>query len=124
MTKKLPSFDRLVEMAKNDPEALERLRQEHVNALIDNSPETFKQRLRGIQFQLDAQRRTSQNPMESCIKASKMMHDSLANLRDYLKFHSVSEQKSPVANIVQRAEEEYSRSNIKSADILPFKQPA
>lgn len=115
MTKILPSFDRMVEMAQKDPDALERLRQDHIAALIEKSPEAFRQRLRGLQFQFDVQRRTSKNPMDACIKASKMMHDSLSTLRDYLKDHESSLHSD--SDLGQNIEQI-------SADILPFRQPA
>jgi hypothetical protein len=85
MNKPLPSFERLREMAEKDPDALERLRQEHVKAAIEAAPEAYRQRLEGLQFQIDGQRRLSKNPMSSCINISKMMHDSLHKLRNYIE---------------------------------------
>lgn len=85
MNKPLPSFERLREMAEKDPDALERLRQEHVKAAIEAAPEAYRQRLEGLQFQIDGQRRLSNNPMSSCITISKMMHDSLHKLRNYIE---------------------------------------
>lgn len=85
MNKPLPSFERLREMAEKDPDALERLRQEHVKAAIEAAPEAYRQRLEGLQFQIDGQRRVSKNPMSSCINISKMMHDSLHKLRNYIE---------------------------------------
>jgi len=84
MNKPLPSFERLREMAKTDPDALERLRQEHVKAAIEAAPEQYRQRLAGLQFQIDGQRRLANNPMSACITISKMMHDSLHQLKTYI----------------------------------------
>lgn len=84
MNKILPSFERLREMAIQDPEALERLRQEYVKAAINDAPEEYRPRLEGLQFQIDGQRRLSKNPMSSCISISKMMHESLHQLRNFI----------------------------------------
>lgn len=81
MNKPLPSFSRLRELAENDPDALERLRQQHVQAAIDAAPEEYRARLEGLQFQIDGQRRLAKNPMSSCINISKMMHDHLHKLK-------------------------------------------
>ena len=78
---KLPNFDELLRLAKEDPEALERLREDHIAHIIDNCPEQNKQRLRGLQFQIDAIRKTH-TPMGACLKISKMMHDKLFELRE------------------------------------------
>lgn len=80
----LPPFEELAEMAKSDPEALEQLRQELSEALIASAPESAQARLRGLQFQIDAQRRAAKNPVAACIRISAMMHDSLQQLNDAL----------------------------------------
>ncbi len=84
MNKLLPSFERLREMAIQDPDALERLRQEYVEAIINKAPEAYRLRLEGLQFQIDGQRRLSKNPMSACINISKMMHESLYQLREFI----------------------------------------
>jgi hypothetical protein len=84
VNKVLPSFECLQEMAIQDPEALERLRQQHVAAAIKTAPEEYRSRLEGLQFQIDGQRRVSKNPMASCINISKMMHESLHKLRGFI----------------------------------------
>ncbi len=77
-------FDELVVMAQSDPDSLEHYRQQQINNLIDNAPEYLKQRLRGLQFQIDAQRQLHHNPLGACIKISQMMHDSFAELNSLL----------------------------------------
>ena len=78
----LPDFDTLKHLAADNPDAFEALRQQHIDALIASAPATMQQRLRGLQFQIDAQRRLAKNPMGSCIRISRMMHDSFARLRE------------------------------------------
>lgn len=84
MKKPLPNFDRMVEMAKNDPDALERLRLEMVRETINEAPEELRQRLHGLQFQIDGKRLTSKNPMQACLEISRMMHESLMEMKTYI----------------------------------------
>ncbi len=81
MQQELPDFDTLKQLAENNPRALEELRQQFVNDLIDNAPADLQRRLRGLQFQIDAQRRIHKTPMAACIKISQMMYDSFSELR-------------------------------------------
>ena len=49
-----PSFEELLELAKNNPESLERLRQRLIDQTIRQAPLNDQRRLRGLQFQIDA----------------------------------------------------------------------
>ncbi len=80
----LPDFNTLKQMAQQDPAGLERLRQEKINELIENAPNACRNRLRGLQFQIDSQRRLSKNPMQACLNISRMMHNSFYLLREKL----------------------------------------
>ena len=77
----LPSFDKLRELAQNNPEELERLRIELVEQLIHEAPEPYRRKLRGLQFRIDMERRKAKSPMAACITISGMMHDSFDKLR-------------------------------------------
>ncbi len=79
--KTLPDFDTLKELAEKDPEALERLREEYVQDVIDSAPPELRRRLQGLQFQIDAQRRIHTTPLSSCMKLSQMMYKSFNELR-------------------------------------------
>ena len=80
-----PTFDELLKLAQEDPEKLEAYRQEQVEKLINEAPESSQRRLRGLQFQIDAQRKIHHDsPMGSCMSISKMMHESFAELRTWL----------------------------------------
>ena len=81
---KLPSFEDMVKMHKEDPEGLELLRKQAVKEIIDNAPENSKRRLEGLQFQIDCIRRTSKNPVDAMIKVSNMMKESFEDLRKNL----------------------------------------
>ncbi len=80
----MPSFDEMVRLAKTDPEALERIRLQLIEDTIAEAPEACHRRLRGLQFQIDMERRRAGNPMGACVRISKMMHDSLYTLRQTL----------------------------------------
>jgi hypothetical protein len=80
----MPSFDEMVRLAKTDPEALERIRLQLIEDTIADAPEACHRRLRGLQFQIDMERRRAGNPMGACVRISKMMHDSLYTLRQTL----------------------------------------
>jgi len=80
----LPEFDTLKEMAENNPEQLEQLRIELCDRLIQEAPEKYRRKLRGLQFRIDMERRRAKNPMAACIAISGMMHDSFDRLRQSL----------------------------------------
>jgi hypothetical protein len=77
----LPDFDDLKEMAENNPEQLEQLRMEMCDRLIQEAPEKYRRKLRGLQFRIDMERRRAKSPMAACIAISGMMHDSFDRLR-------------------------------------------
>ncbi|MEK9712596.1 MAG: DUF3135 domain-containing protein [Thalassolituus sp.] len=80
----MPSFDEMVRLAKHDPETLENIRLKLIEDTIAEAPESCHRRLRGLQFQIDMERRKAKNPMSACIRISKMMHDSLYTMRQTL----------------------------------------
>ena len=63
----MPSFDEMVRLAKNDPETLERIRLKLIEETIAEAPENCHRRLRGLQFQIDMERRRASNPMSACV---------------------------------------------------------
>jgi hypothetical protein len=77
----LPGFDTLRYLAEHDPERLERLRATLTEMLIARSPEESRQRLRGLQFQINARIRLAPNPVAACIAVSSMMHETLDQLQ-------------------------------------------
>ncbi|AUM11867.1 DUF3135 domain-containing protein [Ketobacter alkanivorans] len=84
MSYDLPEFDKLREMAQRDPEQLERLRIQLCDQLIQEAPEQYRRKLRGLQFRVDMERRRAKSPMAACIAISGMMHDSFDRLRQAL----------------------------------------
>ncbi len=81
MKSRLPAFDVLVEMARNDPEGLETLRRSLTEAVIDAaSTEQTRKRLKGLQFRVDMERKRASTPLGATIRISEMMCRSLADL--------------------------------------------
>ena len=76
----LPDHKTLSELAENSPEQLEFILRENINALIETTSGSHKRRLQGLQFQVDVQRKLAKNPIDSCIRISRMMHDSFLEL--------------------------------------------
>ncbi|UTA46320.1 DUF3135 domain-containing protein [Simiduia sp. 21SJ11W-1] len=76
----LPDFDELLKLAESQPEALEALRQQHIQALLDESSPKLRRRLQGLQFQIDGLRRSQQHPLGACIKISNLMNESVHSL--------------------------------------------
>lgn len=84
MSYDLPEFDKLREMAQRNPEELEKLRVQLCDQLIQDAPEKYRRKLRGLQFRVDMERRRAKSPMAACIAISGMMHDSFDRLRQVL----------------------------------------
>ncbi len=81
MTRKLPAFDVLVDMARNDPDRLEVLRQQLTSQIIENASSGHqRKRLEGLQFRIDLERERARSPLAATIKLSEMMCHSLAEL--------------------------------------------
>jgi chromosome condensin MukBEF complex kleisin-like MukF subunit len=81
----LPDHKTLSELAENSPDKLEFILRENINALIESTSGSHKRRLQGLQFQIDVQRKLAKNPVDSCIRISRMMHDSFIELNTALK---------------------------------------
>ncbi|MCZ6887679.1 MAG: DUF3135 domain-containing protein [Gammaproteobacteria bacterium] len=81
MANQLPSFDVMVNMAKNAPDELEHLRLALVDRVIREAGAEQRRRLLGLQFQVDMVRQRASNPMAACVKISEMMCQSLTEMR-------------------------------------------
>ncbi|TNF80314.1 MAG: DUF3135 domain-containing protein [Gammaproteobacteria bacterium] len=106
MTTRLPAFEVLVDMARNDPEGLETLRRSLTNAVIATaSSEKSRRRLKGLQFRVDVERRRAATPLAAAIRISEMMCRSLADLH---------------ASLVTPAEEDASPKPSVLNNVVPF----
>ncbi|NKB97461.1 MAG: DUF3135 domain-containing protein [Pseudomonadales bacterium] len=107
MRRKLPAFDVLVDMARNDPDRLETLRQKLTQHVINNAQtDEKKRRLEGLQFQVDMERRRAGSPLAATIRISEMMCHSLADLH-----------KSMVTPLVEESDP---ANQNRTADVLRF----
>ena len=84
MDKKLPSFDTLQKMASENPNQLDQLCHELSESIIDSAPKKSQQRLRGLQFKIDAKKKTAKSPKAACEEINAMMHDSMELLCEQL----------------------------------------
>ena len=81
MNQKLPEFDVLVDMARNDPQRLENLRRELTQGVIASAAtEQQRKRLEGLQFRVEFERQRARSPLAATIKLPEMMAKSPAEL--------------------------------------------
>src|SRR6187551_300035 len=81
MKVRLPAFEVLVDMARNDPQGLETLRRSLTNAVITAAPnEDARRRLLGLQFRIDMERRRAGSALAAAMRLSELMCHSLAKL--------------------------------------------
>ncbi len=81
-------FDLWSDLAKNDPEAFEAKRKEHLKKALMKIPAEKRERARCLQWKIDQVRDRAETPMAACVKISEMMWDSLVGrggLSDALK---------------------------------------
>ena len=79
-----PDFDRLRYLIDHSPEEVERIFRGNIELIFKKASENELRRLRGLQFQIDAQKRLAKSPMDCCVRMSRMMHDSFIELNDAL----------------------------------------
>lgn len=101
----LLNFDELMHLASHDPEKLESLRKTWISNTINSAPKHNQRRLRGLQFQIDAARELSHNPISSCLRISSMMHEQFSKLRQALN---------------QDDDQNITQDKIETAAVLPF----
>ena len=102
MKARLPGFEVLVDMARNDPEGLETLRRSLTDAVIAGaSSDSTRRRLQGLQFRVDVERRRAGTPLAAAIRISEMMCHSLASLHasmvtpDEVSYNTTTERSAP-----------------------------
>lgn len=98
MPTRLPEFDELVDLARNQPDELEALRKVLISEVISGaSSDEQRRRLEGLQFKVDMERRRAASPLAATIKLSEMMCQSLADLHRSLI--------TPIEDAIDNAEE-------------------
>lgn len=80
------SFEDWAELAKNDPLAFEKMRLAAIDNYIESVPEGNRERLRRLQWRIDQERRLAHNPLNACLRLTRMMWDNVlghGGLRDH-----------------------------------------
>jgi len=75
ISKRAFDFDKWKELAETNPEAFEFNRRRVIDALLAKAKHS--DRLRGLQWRIDAERDRSKTPMSACLRLSSMMLDSV-----------------------------------------------
>lgn len=84
MASQLPSFDVLMDLAQNNPEALEAIRQQMSEEIIQDASPGLRHKLEGINFKVNMERQRAKTPLQSCIRITALMHDSFEQMREEL----------------------------------------
>ena len=66
-------FDLWSQLARQEPEKFEAMRQQMIDELIAQAPLHLKQRMTGLQWQVDQIRKQANNPMAACLQISQKM---------------------------------------------------
>jgi hypothetical protein len=114
-------FDAAMELARTDPEAFEKYRQDVIEALIARAPERNRQHLRCLQWRIDQERKRAPNPTAACVKLYRMMWDSFAGecglidtMRNAHNSSQSMESLRPKAEVVSLSEAVNNRSSSES----------
>ena len=99
------NFDEWMKLAKDDPEAFEKQRLEAIQNIISDSSDSAKNRLEGLQWQIDQMRKTSATPMAACLGISKLMWENVQGEDGLVETLNQLTGKSPIKQkVVKRAE--------------------
>lgn len=101
---KLPDFHSTMRLQRENPEALERLRQELTSELVSNASNDTKRRSQGLQFRIDMKLRRAGNSTARFLKLSGMMQEAFSEQSYCLNgpLEAISEKhRSHKADIVQ-----------------------
>ena len=81
---KLPSFDRLLWLANNDPKQLDMLQRQLSEEVIEESSEGSKPKLKSLLSQLENKLSLCKTPYQRFHIVSNMMYQKLASLNEVL----------------------------------------
>lgn len=118
----LPDFDTLRDLARENPEELEKLRMALCQKVIDEAPSHAKPRLEGLLFQINARRSLAKSEMESAKELSSMMNHSLKRMQDMLRDLRTIQSESILLSTRSNERNVFKAS--KSADVISFEKYA
>jgi hypothetical protein len=106
-------FEAWARLARENPEAFERAREQEIRKLIDARPD-LQHRLEGLQFRIDAERKLARTPLKACLRLSALMWSSFYDLKDQLDglaAGAASRGGAPAAQLPREA------------DVIPLRRP-
>lgn len=113
----IKNFEELHQIAQNNPDALEAYRLQEIERIITKARPEIRKRLRGLQFQIDMERRRAKTPMAACLKLSTMMWDKTWQLSE-----SQAQLSEAISGSLTTPEEITPACNkSESAEIIPFR---
>lgn len=119
---RLPAFDVMLDLARNDPDQLEALRETLTSAVIASATSgDHRRRLEGLQFRIDMERRRAATPLAATIRISEMMTQSLADLHRSLVIPLEAQQPRQAA--MAGGARSVSTAPAPAATVLPFRVP-
>jgi len=88
----LPNFDELVNLAKNEPEKFDAMRQQLNQQLIALASDEQQKVLEGLVFKIEMQRRKSKNTTQFNILLSQLMISSFVEMQSLLNSETKNKQ--------------------------------
>lgn len=79
---RLPDFNTLVELYRDDPEAFEAFRTHLLQEAVDSSPPVYRPALVNLLGRIEEERSKAETPMEAVLSAMRMMRESVRQLRE------------------------------------------
>ncbi len=110
-------FDEWMTLHQTDPDAFEEKRKITIAKVIDSAPVSMQPRLKGLMFQIDAERKKAKTPLQSCINVSSLMWEKFDELKVHLNALSHPEKLS-----AEEKEQFLQSIGNKNATVLDFKQ--
>ncbi|MGB5324374.1 MAG: DUF3135 domain-containing protein [Pseudomonadales bacterium] len=118
----LPDFDTLRNIARNNPEGLERLRVALCQKVIEEAPEHSRARLEGLMFQINARRKLARTELEACEDISQMMNASLKRMQAMLKDLRTIQSESILLSTRGYLGDSGPRVGSDAAQVIPFRR--
>jgi len=118
MVSQLPSFDVLMELARNNPEKLEEIRQQMSAEILADATPSVRAKLEGLNFRIDMERQRCKNPLQSCMRITALMHDSFDRMREELDILVAPQ--PPQLRVVNQSP--INDSGLQEGNVVPFKR--
>ncbi|HJU70499.1 MAG TPA: DUF3135 domain-containing protein [Paucimonas sp.] len=100
---RLPDFDTLAALHRQDPDTFEEFRKQLLQKTIDYAPPAHRPALERLLQQIEAARDTTGTPMEALLISFRMMQGSLQELQDAWKQAQYALQGLQAALVIERA---------------------